>query len=76
MNRRSISFEITVRTHEELMEKYDIEINEDGTIFDPCDCIKYDNLRQWAAEMDRINEEEENRTTHARMGGKHDYWEE
>lgn len=77
MTRHSISFDITTRTHAELMDKYGIEIYEDGSVFDPCDYNTYDNLRLWASAMDDDEESyENNRAFLARTGGKHDYWEE
>ena len=71
MNQHSVVFDATTKTTQDLCELYGIEINEDGTVFDPCDYTHYDTILVWAAAMDA----DVDPGGFTRSGGKQDYWE-
>jgi hypothetical protein len=51
----SVVFDVQTKTHDELEELYDIEIHEDGSVYDHCESQEYPSLMKWAIEMDHLN---------------------
>ena len=39
---------------EELSDRYDLEIDPDGTVWDTCEGKQFDDLQQWAVYMDGV----------------------
>ena len=63
-----------VRTlpNEELATLYGIEINEDGTVYDPTENRTFDDLNDWATYIDE-QEDDDNYSSFNKIGGKHSF---
>ena len=71
MSRHStFEFDIQVRTEEELHEMYGIDIQEDGSVYDPCEDKHFDSLAAWADYMERVNDDT---ASFQKMHGRYDY---
>jgi hypothetical protein len=55
---KSVVFDVHTKTHEELEELYGIEIDDDGTVYDPCEMREYDSLSDWAISVEQAEQEE------------------
>lgn len=60
-------------TEEELSEFYDIEIDEDGSVWDRCEGKAFDNLQEWAIFIQDLEEEEDDDVPYIKTGGKRRY---
>jgi hypothetical protein len=50
----SVVFDIQTKTVEELEQIYDIEIGEDGSVYDPCEMREFDSLAAWAMDLEQL----------------------
>lgn len=61
--------DIQALPQEDIVELYGIEVNEDGSIFDPMENRTFTNLLEWATFIDQ-QEADENYGTMVKLGGK------
>jgi hypothetical protein len=55
---------------EKLIDLYGIEVSEDGTVFDPTENRRFDNLQDWA-ECVAEQEDDSNYSTFSKIGGRY-----
>jgi hypothetical protein len=67
----SVVFDAQMKTSAELEELYGIEIDGDGTVYDPCEMKEFESVTAWAAYMDQVERETSN--MYEPKGGKHYY---
>lgn len=56
-----VLFDIENMSTEQLIDKYGIEINDDGSVYDPTIMSEFDNIDEWATYL--LNDEEELEST-------------
>lgn len=61
--------DIQIYSSEQLIELYGIEINEDGTVFDPAENKTFATIIEWATWIDE-QEADDNYGTLVKLGGK------
>jgi len=66
-----VLIDVDTLTEQQLIEIYDIEFNEDGTIYDPAMMRTFDTLISWAMAVDE--EENEYSSTFIKRNGKHHF---
>lgn len=49
----SVVFDIQTKSVEELEQLYDIEIGEDGSVYDPCEMREFESLAAWAIDLEQ-----------------------
>ncbi len=59
-------------SHEELEQLYNIEIDEDGSVFDQTLNSSFETLEEWAQHIDD-QEDDENYGTFTKIGGRQPY---
>lgn len=48
----SAVFDIQTKSLEDIIDAYGIEVDDDGTVYDPCEMKEFPTLAAWAAYMD------------------------
>lgn len=69
-----IVHDIQTMTTDELEEQYGIEVDkDDGTVWDPCEYKSFDDIHEWAAFMQEMEEEDAASAASFVKTGKHRY---
>lgn len=63
--------DIDTMTREQLVETYDIEFNDDGSVYDPAMMREFESLIKWAMAVDE--EESDFSSNFIKRNGKHHF---